>query len=116
MIESCRKEPSNQMAVESLADIRVQDFAGCVDKPFDVALEENGAPAIQLTLVSVAEHGQPVGPAGRAPFSLTFEGASEVPLEQGTYWFTRTDFGTHGVFIVPIGEKGNTRTYEAIFS
>ena len=116
MIESCRKEPSNQMAVESLAEIRVQDFSGCVDTHFAVALEENGAPAIQLTLVSVAEHGQPVGPAGRVPFSLTFDGPAETPLEQGTYWFTRSDFGTHGIFIVPIGQEGNTRAYEAIFS
>ena len=47
---------------------------------------------------------------------LTFEGPAGVPLEQGIYWFKRSDFGPDGIFVVPIGEKGNTRSYEAIFS
>jgi hypothetical protein len=104
------------MATESLAEIKLEDFAACVGKTFEVSSEENGAPLTQLTLQSTAELGNPVVPEGRAPFSLTFEGPAEVPLEQGTYRFSRSDFGAHEIFIVPIGEKENNRTYEAIFS
>ena len=104
------------MSVESLAEIKIQDFAACVGGDFEVATEANGALVTHLKLVSTAELGKPAVLDGRVPFSLTFSGPADVPLEQGTYWFKRLDFGAHEIFIVPIGEKGNSRTYEAIFS
>ena len=104
------------MGADSLAEIKVEDFAAHVGESFEVALEENGLPVTQLTLISAAELVQLGGREGRIPFKLTFEGPSSVALEQGICWFERPDFGAHGIFIVPIGAKGDTRTYEAIFS
>jgi hypothetical protein len=104
------------MATDLLAELTLENFAACVDEAFDVAMEENGAPVTQLMLVSAKELGPPSDANGRIPFSLTFEGTSQVPLEQGIHWLKRSNLGELGIFIVPISEKGNIRSYEAIFS
>ena len=104
------------MAVDSLAEMKHKDFAELVGESFEVAAEEDGAPVSQLKLASAAELSQPAQPNGRIPFLLTFEGPAGFPLDQGTYWFKRSDFGPLGIFIVPVAESGNTRSYEAIFS
>ena len=105
-----------QISPQSLAQLRAEDFAVCVEKPFDVALEENAAPITQLTLISVEKRGDPVSIGDRVPFSLTFQGNLQVPLDQGLYWLKRSDFGVQGIFIVPMGQDEDSRTYEAIFS
>ena len=104
------------IAEQSLAQLKAEDFYACIDKQFAVALEEGGDPIVELKLVSVSESGETAPIGGRSPFSLAFEGASEIALDQGIYWLKRSELGELGIFIVPIGHDGNVRTYEAIFS
>lgn len=98
-----------------LGAVTAEDFQPHVGKTFSVAASAETEPATTLTLVSAQQRGS--APEGfRAPFSLLFEGPAAVPLEQQTVWIEHPDFGGLSLFIVPIGQQGEKREYQAVFN
>jgi hypothetical protein len=49
-------------------------------------------------------------------FTLFMDGPSSTPLDQGTFMFRIGGFGDVPIFIVPVGQSGDIRTYQAIFN
>jgi hypothetical protein len=90
-------------------------FADKVGHAF--ALDEPGAPPIELTLTeaeALPMHNLPAG--HREPFSLLFTTTSKLVLPQRTYALRHAALGAVSVFLVPIGRDADTVTYQAIFN
>lgn len=49
-------------------------------------------------------------------FSLVFRGPSGKPLEQGMFRVTHPSIEPMDLFVVPVGEEGGERIYQAVFS
>lgn len=49
-------------------------------------------------------------------FSILFRGPGSRSLEQGTYSFQHDGIGAFPLFVVPMGQEGDARYYEAIFN
>ena len=96
-------------------DLVLADFEHLVGKSFDVPAEEAGEVFTQLILCEVSRlpHGHP---ARLEPFSLIFEGSRGCALEQGTYWLIQPALGERAIFLVPLGDQGEMRRYQAIFN
>lgn len=72
--------------------------------------------AVDLKLTET-EDGVGNDPAnGYECFSLTFTGPAARPLAQSTYPFSHAKMGKFDMFIVPIGQDKEIRTYEAVFT
>jgi hypothetical protein len=52
----------------------------------------------------------------RQPFSLFFTGPKSFLLKQHTYRITHESLEPMEIFIVPVGDKGGTYQYEAVFT
>jgi len=92
----------------------LEDFASAANQGFDLALGSATAP---LTLVEVRPlPPQPYPGMTRAPFSLTFRGASQVVLPQKLYSLTHATLGRLELFLVPVGRDGQGVLYQALFN
>ncbi len=90
-------------------------FESIIGERFLVGNDHESEDRIELTLVEAVR--SPRGHPGRLePFSLIFEGAAEMPLNQGTYLFTHPEIGTPPIFIVPVSQDQFVRRYQAIFN
>ncbi len=56
------------------------------------------------------------GGQGRQPYSLVFTGPLTPLLPQAIYPLWNESLGELGIFLVPIGPKGQSLQYEAIFT
>lgn len=79
------------------------------------ALEQPDAPAITMTLTEVTAL-RNYANAPRAPFSLIFTTQAVGVLPQRMYDLRHAALGLQSFFLVPIGKKGETLTYQAIFN
>jgi hypothetical protein len=87
-------------------------FAGHEGATFRIR-DDGGEPAsLTLTEVSAAR------PEGDRPFSLVFNAAADVMLQQGTYRLEHDTIGSFDLFLVPIRPDAASRQmrYEAIFN
>jgi hypothetical protein len=71
------------------------------------------AEAVELELVNVIEH---ASAPGQEQFSAVFQGPPNAPVEQGIYQLEHAQFGTFGIFLVPIGRDRQGVQYEALFN
>ena len=81
------------------------------------AIDEPNAPAIELTLIKaelLPTYNLP--PATRPPFSLLFTTTGDFVLMQRTYALRNAALGAVTIFLVPVGQTGDTVTYQAIFN
>ena len=94
-----------------LDKLKAADFEQFLGQQFEVALED--AKAV-LKLAEVSKLGQSVREGGS--FSLVFESAEEIGLEQGVYAISHPTMDTHELFLVPIGPFGDGNGYESVFT
>lgn len=98
-----------------LDTVTVADFEPYVDSCFALTLLDGQA--LRLTLQAATPLTRPGRTsAGRRPFSLLFTGPAAVKLPQQIYPLYHDALGLLEIFIVPISDDPELRTYEAIFS
>ena len=71
------------------------------------------AEPLELELINVVEH--PSAP-GQEQFSAIFRAPLNAPVAQGIYQLEHAQFGTFGIFLVPIGRDQQGVQYEAFFN
>lgn len=89
-------------------------FARHVNSAFRVYADESTVVDLTLTEVTPVKSGGSRGPT--ESFSLFFHGPAGKPIGQGMYRFEHSGIGAFDLFIVPIGQDRDTRTYEAVFN
>jgi Domain of unknown function (DUF6916) len=93
--------------------LTIDMFSNKVGQPF--SLDVADAPAIAMTLTEVT----PIvnyAKAARAPFSLIFTTQGAAVLPQRMYELRHPALGPRAFFLVPIGKKQDTVSYQAIFN
>lgn len=58
----------------------------------------------------------PAERGGRESFALLFHAPASARVPQGTYEFSHPRFGTHGLFLVPLGPDAQGMRLEVIFN
>jgi len=71
------------------------------------------AEALELELASVTDL---PSAAGQEQFSVIFRAPLNAPLAQGVYQLEHPQFGTFGIFLVPVGRDPQGLQYEALFN
>ena len=71
------------------------------------------AEPLELELINVVEH--PSAP-GQEQFSAIFRAPLNAPVAQGIYQLEHAQFGTFGIFLVPISRDQQGVQYEALFN
>ena len=79
------------------------------------SLEVADAPAIAMTLTEVTPLSNYAN-VSRAPFSLIFKTEGVGVMPQRMYDLRNAALGLQSIFLVPIGKKDETVTYQAIFN
>lgn len=70
-----------------------------------------------LRLAETIDLGERIGVGEReTPFTLRFRGPSIPGLPQRIYYLDHPDLGLHEVFLVPLAQDAEGRTYEAVFT
>lgn len=96
--------------------IEVADFAGRIGQRFELAVPGLAA-NLPLTLTEVVDLGSRIGVGLReSPFSLRFGAPRRPALQQRTYALHHPELGDLELFLVPIAEDLEGRTYEAVFT
>lgn len=103
-----------------LDQLTVSDFIGHVNRTFRVSLGSGDVLELELIQAeTIGESHRPASPEIRAQaFSLIFRGPRDRLLPQQIYPIEHPTRGTLGIFLVPLGPKGeaNGLHYQAIFS
>ncbi len=92
------------------------DLATCTLTDFTPHVGQTFMLEAQVPLVLSAGHPGHARPGARAGFSLRFTGPREPPLEQRLYTLRHAELGELLLFLVPIAQDANGRTYEAVFT
>ena len=79
------------------------------------AIDEPGAPAIELTLTEV-ESLRNYAKLPREPFSLIFTTRGDFVLPQRSYTLRHAQLGQMPIFLVPVGREGDVTSYQAVFN
>ena len=91
------------------------DFADRVGDRFEVP-----DAGLVLRLEAATESAVPGGPdpqgRTRNQFSLVFTGPIDTILSQGTVSLVHRELGELGLFLVPLGPRGDVMQYEAAFA
>jgi len=69
--------------------------------------------SLELELVEVVDH---QSAPGQEQFSALFRAPLNAPLAQGIYQLEHAQFGTFGIFLVPVGRDQKGIEYEALFN
>ncbi len=101
-----------------------ESFEPHVNQIFNLDLDGQGFVPLQLTSVTAHpayagyQRAAPQGAALRQEgFTLTFRGPTQPALPQRMYNLEHESMGKlEMLFLVPVGEDGNGRTYEAVFN
>lgn len=96
-----------------LAKVTRQDFSACLDQDFEIVFSDG---TLSAKLVEAKQWGSDQPANVRQPFTLTFRGAGNVRLPQGTYKMRNAQLGEMEIFIVPIAGDANSSTFEAVFN
>ena len=94
-----------------LDKLKAADFQKYLGQQFEIII---GDTTIAVKLAEVSTLGQSVREGGS--FSLVFESAEEIGLEQGVYAISHPTMDTHELFLVPIGPFGDGNGYESVFT
>lgn len=107
-----------------LDKVTKENFEPYVNQTFDLDLDGQGH--VPLQLISVTPHNTHPGYRRAAPegailrqegFTLTFCGPRQPALPQRMYNLEHESYGKlEMVFLVPVGEDGHGRIYEAVFN
>lgn len=92
--------------------LTIGQFSDKVGQTFTV---EGLEPLVELTLIECSPL-KNFANAARAPFSLIFTTQGVGALPQRMYDLRHAMLGLKPFFLVPIGQKGETVTYQAIFN
>ena len=68
---------------------------------------------LELELAEVVDHRSA---PGQEQFSALFRAPLNAPLVQGIYQLEHAQFGTFGIFLVPVGRDERGVRYEAVFA
>jgi hypothetical protein len=95
----------------TFTDLTAASFQPRVQDTFTVSTP---AAALPLVLTEVQE----LGSAGinRSPFSLQFDGPLRPILPQAIYQLENPTMGALEIFLVPLGPRGGSMRYEAVFT
>jgi hypothetical protein len=103
-----------------LDQLTVSDFSGHVNHRFRVPLDSGEVFELELIEAdTIGESHRPASPGIRdQAFSLIFRGPRDRPLSQQIYPIEHPTRGTLGIFLVPLGPKGDSNGlhYQAIFN
>lgn len=93
-------------------------FAPLVGDGFEMALDDGGTLALELTEATTSAEPGGAGPDGqqRDQFSLVFHGPAAPVVPQGTYLLAHDDLGELELFLVPLGPDPGGMRYEAAFA
>ena len=94
-----------------LSKLKAADFQKYLGQQFEIA---NGDTNVKVKLAEVSELGQSVREGGS--FSLVFDTADEIGLEQGVYAVSHDKMDAIELFLVPIGPFGVGEGYESVFT
>ena len=94
-----------------LSKLKAADFQKNLGQQFEIT---NGDTKVAVKLAEVSELGQSVREGGS--FSLVFDTAEEIGLEQGVYAVSHDTMDAIELFLVPIGPFGDGEGYESIFT
>jgi hypothetical protein len=94
-----------------LGELTLETFEPRVGDAFAIGAEPA---SIELVLHSALALG--TRPGGRQPFSLTFRGPGEPLLAQAIYRLDHAELGPLEIFVVPVGQDGESTIYEAVFT
>jgi len=96
-------------------ELTVELFENLKGESLRVDLDALGSRQVELRLAEVRrlplQHS-----LKRVAFTLELSGSVAEPLQQGTYRFFHTAFGSQPIFIVPVAQDRSVRRYEAIFN
>lgn len=98
-----------------LKDLALDHFQPQVDSDFRCSAEDADL-SLRLTEAEPIQTAQKLTEGQRKPFSLTFRGAKDQPLEQGIYELNHDEIGSQELFLVPVAEDDENRYYEAVFT
>lgn len=98
-----------------LKDLALDHFRPRVDSDFQCTAEDADL-SLRLTEAEPIHTAQKLTEGQRKPFSLTFRGPKDQPLEQGLYELDHGEMGSQELFLVPISEDDEGRYYEAVFT
>jgi len=68
---------------------------------------------LELELIEVVDH---QSAPGQEQFSAFFRAPLNAPLMQGIYQLEHAQFGSFGIFLVPVGRDERGVEYEALFN
>lgn len=94
-----------------LEKLQAADFQKYFGQQFEILA---GDTTFAVKLSEVSELGQSEREGGS--FSLVFESAEDIGLEQGVYPMSHPSMDTHELFLVPIGPFGKGNGYESVFT
>jgi hypothetical protein len=89
-------------------------FSPHVGQKFRLAQE--GGEALEMELVEAEALRSHPGAPRQDPFSLVFRGPPGVNLGQGMQTLTHPETGEVALFLVPVGQSGQSVLYQAVFN
>lgn len=98
-----------------LKDLAIDHFKSQVGSDFRCTQGEKEMD-LRLATADTIDTAQKLADGQRKPFSLTFRGSREEPLEQGIYTLDHEGMGQQELFLVPVHEDDEGRYYEAVFT
>lgn len=101
--------------MKDLNAISIENFQACLNQVFIVAVTEEDS--LELELIQVKQIGI-LNPevSTRQPFSVLFRGPLEPVLPQKLYRIDNVEFGSHDLFLVPIGPDETGMLYDCSFN
>ena len=101
--------------MKDLNALTIENFQVCLNQFFVVAVTEGHS--LELELIQVKQQGVLNPEVGtRQPFSVLFRGPLEPMLPQQLYRVDNVEFGSHDLFLVPIGPDERGMLYDATFN
>ncbi len=90
-------------------------FDSLKDTEFTIRLSDDKL--IKAILIEVGTvRVEPVPDGQNEPFSLIFQTANDLLLEQQIYEINHPDIDPVGIFLVPLGPSDDSMEYEAVFT
>lgn len=95
-----------------LADVRCEQFAGCLNQNFEIVFADGTLPLKLSEARSLGKRPESI----REPFALTFLCPRPLRLPQGIYKMTNAQLGEMEIFLVQIAADQTSSSFEAVFN
>lgn len=97
--------------------LSLSDFESYLNQTFHVIYGNDERLPVTLADVAPSKYAPPDNtPNGWQPFSILFQSTITDYLRQSTYRVEHPEFGSHALFLVPIGPNEHGMRYEAVFN